>query len=173
MKPIEQYCVLLGAPWPLSKLIRIKLLVKADLCNKHGKADTGSILGSSESGSYASELKTTLERSCQQLCKGLNDDRPGNLLVAVPDHDAQHCIVLCPKVVPLLLKYLKPCPTLAIFIKFIFYMKRSMSFGSLLVQVHIQFLSHSNNSNLNENASAGQRSEYYWLEISLKPYGSA
>ena len=104
MKPIEKFCVLLEAPWPLSKLIRIKLLVKADPCKKGGKADNSSIEGSPDLEGYGSESKTSLERSCQQLCNVLNEDRPGKLLVAVPDHDSQHCIVLCPKVMFLLLK---------------------------------------------------------------------
>ena len=102
MKPIEKLCVLLKAPWPISKLIRIRLLLKAAPPRKNERTDIAGQHGSSDHDLESSdpELGNSMERKCQQLCKFLNEERPGKLLVAVPGQDLQHCIVFCPKVTP-------------------------------------------------------------------------
>ena len=102
MKPAEKFCSLLEAPCPLSKLIRIRLQVRAIQCAEDEKIIGSEVHDSQTLDHHSREQEADLERSCQQLCRALNHEKPGNLLAAVPDQDPQICIVVCLKV-PILL----------------------------------------------------------------------
>lgn len=104
MKPAEKFCILLEAPCPLSKLIRIRLQVRAVQYAEDEKVIGSEVQDSQSPYHNSSEQKADLERSCQQLCRALNHERPGNLLAAVPDQDPQVCLVVCLKVQILLPK---------------------------------------------------------------------
>ena len=89
--PTERCCVLLQAPFPLSLIVRIRVTARGPLAEAQPPPN-----GSSQDGGHA---ETALaQASAVQLCRKLNQEWPGGLLVAVPGTTIGECQVLCLKV---------------------------------------------------------------------------
>lgn len=102
----DKCCLLLKAPFDLSKLIRIQIHpIPSNLPERARLPKARSLLHQDQDQAPIVDDDAALKQSQQELCEALNKSRLGGLLAVIPDHQVVTCTVFCLKVSPSFLDF--------------------------------------------------------------------